>query len=122
MANNAIRQKDEEIDELLSFINTLRIERIRDNAYACLEALRHDFEQLDTLTRNFNKAKNDYYTERKHNPDNPQLSEMKAAKENLSTLVSAKEKEMVKAYNCNACHGLGLTIYELRNALHYHIG
>ena len=44
---------------------------------------------------------------------------MKAAKEDLSTLVRAKEKGMIEQYNCNACHGLPLTIDELRDTLKY---
>lgn len=118
-AHVALLDKDEDIDNLRSFINALRIERIRDNAYVCLDALKQDFNQLDILINALNRAKNDYYNEKKHNPDSPYLAEMKAAKEDLSTLVRAKEKGMIEQYNCNACHGLPLTIDELRDTLKY---
>ena len=115
----ALLDKDKEIDNMRSFINTLRIERIRAHAYVCLDVLKKDFYQLDILLNAFHRAKNDYYNEKKHNPDSPYLAEMKAAKEDLSTLVRAKEKGMIEQYNCNAGHGLPLTIDELRDTLKY---
>ncbi len=121
-AHNTLIQKNEEIEDLNSFINVLRIERIRTNAYSCLDALKQDFADLDATIKALNKAQNDYCNERKRNPDSPCLIELKSAIENLSTFVRAKEKEMVESYNCNAVLGLTLTIDELRGALHYHIG
>lgn len=118
----ALLDKDKEIDNMRSFINTLRIERIRAHAYVCLDALKQDFNQLDLLINTLNRAKNDYSNEKKHNPGSSYLAEMKASKEDLSTLVRAKENDMIERYNCNAFLGLTLTIDELRDALQYHIG
>ena len=116
------------IESFESQIEVMRILRIEDMAIIHKDELRVDFEKLDAILKNFNRANTHYYTEKKcmrkagYNGESQsedskrRLQEMKQLRDDLQRQVKEIEQTMVERYNPSVMYIQPMTIGELRNA------
>ncbi|MCM1139323.1 MAG: hypothetical protein NC453_12205 [Muribaculum sp.] len=127
-ANETIDSQRYCIESYMNQTEILRILRIEDMAKLRKDELRVDFEKLDTVLKEYNRANTSYHTEKKrmrrayhngeqHTEDSENiLQEMKERRDMLQKQVKEIEKTMTERYNPSVMYILPMSIGELRRA------